>query len=396
MSASLISPADSWPIWAVIAAGVAACIWAEQRWAWAAKLTGPLLMLIAGMTASNARLMPAESPAYEVVDTWFVPVAIPLLLFRANVRQIIRQSGTMFVGFHLAALGTVAGAFVATWLFGGAFPRAAEVAGVMTGSYTGGAVNFVALQNSFALEPALANPLIVADNFIMGALFAVLFLISASRFFLARYPHPHTPLAGAIAHHLPAADHWRRKEIGLLDLALALGVAVTVAAVSFQVAALLKARLSSDLLRAILANPFVWITVGTTALGTGGHRWMARINGAEELGMYLLYLFFFVIGLRADLWQVVLHVPVLFAFCLVMALTNLVVTLGLGRWLRLNLEELLLSVNATLGGAPSAAAMAVARGWSPLVLPALLAGLWGYVIGTFVGLLTTELIRRVL
>lgn len=396
MSASVISPTDFWPIWAVIVLGVAGCIWAEQRWVWAAKVTGPLLMLIAGMGASNGQLMPAESPAYDVVDTWFVPVAIPLLLFRANVRQIVRESGTMFLCFHLAALGTVAGAVVATGLFGGAFPRAAEVAGVMTGSYTGGAVNFVALQNSFALEPALANPLIVADNFIMGALFAALFLISSSRFFLARYPHPHTLAGEDAAHQLRAAEHWRRKEIGLLDLALALGVAVAVAAVSFKVAAALQARLPSALLRAVLANPFVWITVVTTALSTGGHRWMARLNGAEELGMYLLYLFFFVIGLRADLWQVVRNVPVLFAFCLVMALTNLAVTLGLGRLLGLHLEELLLSVNATLGGAPSAAAMAVAKGWSNLVLPALLAGLWGYVIGTFVGLLTTELIRRVL
>jgi uncharacterized membrane protein len=123
---------------------------------------------------------------------------------------------------------------------------------------------------------------------------------------------------------------------------------------------------------------------------------MEKIQGAEDIGMYLLYLFFFVIGLRADLVEVVRNVPLLFAFCLVIATTNLVFTLAVGRMLRLNLEELLLSVNATLGGAPSAAAMAISRGWSNLILPGLLAGIWGYVIGTFVGIVVTETVRKML
>jgi uncharacterized membrane protein len=110
--------------------------------------------------------------------------------------------------------------------------------------------------------------------------------------------------------------------------------------------------------------------------------------------MYLLYLFFFVIGLKADLIEVVTRVPVLFLFCLVMAGTSLAFALVVGKLLRLNLEELLLGVNASLGGAPSAAAMAISRGWSNLVLPGLLAGIWGYVIGTFIGILVTETLLR--
>ena len=65
-------------------------------------------------------------------------------------------------------------------------------------------------------------------------------------------------------------------------------------------------------------------------------------------------------------------------------------TLSVGKLLRLNLEELLLSVNATLRGAPSAVAMAISTGWSRLVLPGLLAAIWGYVIGTLVGIVVAE------
>ncbi len=114
------------------------------------------------------------------------------------------------------------------------------------------------------------------------------------------------------------------------------------------------------------------------------------------MGIYFLYVFFFVIGLRADLWQVLLNVPVLFAFCLGDGGHQPRRHAGTGTGAGLNLEELLLASNATLGGPPSAAAMAISKGWSNLVLPGLLAGLWGYIIGTFVGILVTELVRRVM
>ena len=38
------------------------------------------------------------------------------------------------------------------------------------------------------------------------------------------------------------------------------------------------------------------------------------------MGAFLLYIFFFVIGLPADLYSVIKNVPLLFAFCIVMAL----------------------------------------------------------------------------
>jgi uncharacterized membrane protein len=56
--------------------------------------------------------------------------------------------------------------------------------------------------------------------------------------------------------------------------------------------------------------------------------------------------------------------------------------------------KLLLAMNATLGGPPTAAAMAISVGWPKLVLPGLLIGLWGYVIGTPVGVMVVEFFKR--
>lgn len=392
---SIITPDNTWVVWALIMVGTAACIYWEQTYRWAAKLTGPVLALLIGMILSNFKLMPTESGTYDLVEDYLVPVAIPLLLFRANVVRILRETGPMLAAFHVAALGTVIGAFLAAFVFRGMVDHLPEVAGIMTGSYIGGAVNFMAIKGTYQVSENLTNPLLVADNFIMAGMFAALLLMAGSRFLRRHYPHPHSLEGDKEDVAALAARHWRRKEISLLDIAKALAIAFAVTALATQFTGFLKDHIESKIYQSVIGNRYVWITFLTVALTTCFPRRMESIQGAEDLGMYLLYLFFFVIGLKADLVVVVTKVPVLFAFCLVIAVTNLLIALLLGKLFRMNLEELLLSVNATLGGAPSAAAMAISRGWSNLVLPGLLAGIWGYVIGTFVGIVVAEALLRV-
>jgi len=283
---------------------------------------------------------------------------------------------------------------LAAFVFRGQFDRVPEVAGIMTGSYIGGAVNFVAIKDSYHVSENLTNPLLVADNFIMAGMFAALLVMAGSKFLRRHYPHPHSLQGDKEDVAALAARHWKRKEISLLDIAKALAIAFGVAAVSTLVTGVIKGHIESRILQSVVANRYVSITLLTVAITTLFHKRMEKIQGAEDIGMYLLYLFFFVIGLKADFVLVVTKVPVLFGFCTVIAVTNLLVTLVLGKIFKLNLEELLLSVNATLGGAPSAAAMAISRGWSDLVLPGLLAGIWGYVIGTFVGIVIAEALLR--
>ena len=118
------------------------------------------------------------------------------------------------------------------------------------------------------------------------------------------------------------------------------------------------------------------------------------MNGPEEFGAYLLMLFLFTLGLPADLLTVLQKSPILFLFCTIIAAMNVAFPLIAGKFLRLNLEELVLAMNATLGGPPTAAAMAISAGWPRLVLPGLLIGLWGYVIGTPVGIMVVEFLLR--
>lgn len=390
---TLIKPDDTWLLWSVIVGGVAVSIWLEQTFSWAAKLSGPVLALVIAMVLSTARVMPQEASLYDAIHGQLVPLALPLLLFRANVLHIVRQTGWLFVAFHVASLGTVVGAIVAAAVLHRSIPDAPQVAGIMTGSYTGGAVNFFAVAASYETSSNVTGPLIVADNFIMAGMFITLVLVCRSRWARRWFAHPHT--ADAVDSRRLAAEHWRRKEISLLDIAAALAVAVAVVAAAGMSADLVHkafGNAGNSALVDVASNRFVHITLWSTVVASIFHRVLERIHGAEEMGAYLLYVFLFVIGLPADLWTVLSQVPLMFVFCLIIALVNLAMTFVGGRLLRLNLEDMALAVNATLGGPPSAAAMAISMGWEKLVLPALLIGIWGYTIGTALGLAVGQLL----
>ena len=56
-----------------------------------------------------------------------------------------------------------------------------------------------------------------------------------------------------------------------------------------------------------------------------------------------------------------------------------------GKIFKLDLAELVIASNANMGGPTTAAAMAIARKWKALVIPAILCGTLGYAVATFIG-----------
>ncbi|HEY8751405.1 MAG TPA: DUF819 family protein [Tepidisphaeraceae bacterium] len=401
---SLIAADNTWPLWSIILAGTALAIFLEQRFTWAAKISGPVIALVIAMTLSNLHVVPPESKVYDVVGDYLVPLAIPLLLFRANLLQIVRNTGPAFAAVQIAIIGSLIGSFAAAIIFKGHIANIAEVSGLEAASDIGGGVNFFAVKQIYGISGNLTGPLLVADNMVMAGAFLVLFWIADSTFFRKHFRHPHSMETDSDAARL-AAKHWEPKPIGLLDIAKGLALAMAIAAASQLIAGYIKLKLNAgenhsrviliEIGRSIIGSPYMWITALSVTVATIFAKPVARIQGANELGGYLLYLFLFCIGLPTDVLQVIMNVPLMFGLCIVINVVNIAVLLIVGYFCRMNLEDLLLASNATLGGPPTAAAMAISKGWDRLVLPGLLIGLWGYMTGTFFGIVVVEAVRRI-
>lgn len=58
---------------------------------------------LVGLAASNLGVISCESPAYSIVLEFLLPLAVPLLLFRADLRRVIRSTGTLLVAFLIGS-----------------------------------------------------------------------------------------------------------------------------------------------------------------------------------------------------------------------------------------------------------------------------------------------------
>ena len=165
---SLIHSDNTWALWAILVGVAALSIWLEQRFRWAAKVTGCVIALISMMLLSNFGVIPTESAVYDTVWDYVVPLAIPLLLFQCNIKRIGRESGRLLLIFLIGSVGTTVGALSGFFLLHNLFPELYKVAAMFTGTYIGGSVNFVAMADTFGASGQMSSQAVVADNLLMA------------------------------------------------------------------------------------------------------------------------------------------------------------------------------------------------------------------------------------
>ncbi|MEM7541752.1 MAG: DUF819 family protein [Pseudomonadota bacterium] len=364
---SLIAPDDTWLLWSCMLALAAFGVWSDSRWL-GKLLSGAVVTLLAGILFSTIGFLPAASPAYGVVYDYLLPLAIPLILFQADLGQILRESGRVLLGFVAGAIGTVCGAVLAF----GMIPlgeQASQYAASLTGAYIGGTVNLAAVGKAVGLEADSTLAAIVAA----GNLTVVLYLVPL--FLLHRV----TLLARWLPRGL-VVDATREASPPIAfrtdSLVYALAISVAICALGFAVQE--QTNWSG--------TGILTITLVSVALATAFPQFFAKLEIASAIGFVLLHVVFAAIGASANVLTMLEFGPILMAFAALMLVVHLAFVLLSARLFALSVDEALIASNACALGAPTAAAMALSFKRPDLVLPALLSGIFGYAIGNFAGL----------
>lgn len=103
---SMISATDEWGLWATLMVCAAAGLHAEKTKIGAA-LSSPLVTMFIALILVNVGILPADAPLYAAVNKFLVPLAVPMLLLGADIRRVLRDTGSLLLAFLIGTVATI-------------------------------------------------------------------------------------------------------------------------------------------------------------------------------------------------------------------------------------------------------------------------------------------------
>lgn len=380
---SLISPDNHFAVWAVLLGICVFGIYGERK-GWFRSMSGALMIIFVGAILATVNILPSatdpDAPVgvYNFVFDYIIPISIPLLIFNVNFKKIIKESGRLLAIFLIGSIGVVIGAILAFYLIE-IGEEAHKLAGVFIGTYTGGSVNFMAVGETLDfLDSPLFSATIVVDNVFTNFFVMFLFAIPFFKFLQKYYPN-YEELETATLNQETANESSTENQME--KMALVLTISALICAFGFWLSNLLTSALNIGVNIDLLV-----ITALIVVVANIFPKHLERLEDtAFNVGMLLMYIFLAVIGASCDLLEMLTVAPSVLFFCIITLLVHFIVIMIGGRLLKISLKEIVVASSANIGGPSIAAPIAGALNMKKAVTPAILIGVLGYVIGTFLG-----------
>ena len=347
---------------------------------WGNKFGAALIVILFTAVLANLKLIPSASnsiPLYDGIFTYVAPISIFYLLLGCNLTSI-KKAGLPMIGlFLIGSLATTLGILLSWYLLSPQDVLGADgriIAGMLTGTYTGGSVNFnaVALEYGFQEKGVLYAGTIAVDNVITTLwIIATLTLPVVMR----RFWKDRINIKSEV--NAQNESHPEDQSIDLFSLMWLLFLGVTVFYIS---------EVISNYIPQI---PSI-ITLSTIGILLAQTKFVAGLKGSHSLGLYLVFIFLAVIGAYCELSSVVelkeVGVTLLFFAGLAVFFHGIIVIL-LGGLIYRDWEMIAIVSQANVGGGTTAIALAESFDRKDLILPAILVGTLGTALGTYLGFL---------
>ena len=339
------------------------------------------------MLSTSVGILPSSSPLYSAIARYLLPASLVLMLLSAELRSIARLGRTALVVMLAGCLGIMLGALVGYAVLRPWLPDDAwKAIGALTATWTGGSANLVAVATTLNLSPDLQGVIIIVDTVVGYSWMGVLIWLAGHQERADRWLGADRTQVAGLGARLQERREAARRPMGVPEVTLMVGLAVVLTMVCLRVGALMPpwGRVLNAFSWAILILTTVSLLLSLTPL--------SRLEGAgaSTLGYAGFYLLIASVGAQGDLRKVASH-PQFVALGVIVIVIHAAVTLLAVRLLRAPVFFFGAASQACLGGYSSAPVVAAI--YEPAMAPlGLLLAVLGNLAGTYLGLLTAQLI----
>ena len=377
----MTSPASLMLVAASLCLSVFFAVWLT-RFPWGKSVGTPIFVIVICALLSNLGLIPsamASHPIYDGIFTYIAPLGIFIALLEVDLKSVRKAGLPLLAMFLLGSFATVIGVLVA-WLLvqpaAAIGPLAPALAGMFTGTYIGGSVNFSAIALHYQVNEAgnLFAAATVVDN-LVGTPWIIASLI-LPKYLQKLFPRKKLASAGT-GKQVRGAENITLSSLAALFALSLLGLA-----------------LSQVLVGWFPQVPQI-IFLTSLALLLAQFPSVQQLQGKHTVGFFFILLFLAVIGTLCDLSALLgvgdLAVTLLL-FVGTLVLVHGLVIFGLGALFKVDWDVIAVASQANVGGNTTAIAAAESLERPDLLIPGMLVGSIGNALGTYVGFAVVSLL----
>ncbi|MEN6419505.1 MAG: DUF819 family protein [Clostridiaceae bacterium] len=346
-------------------------------------MLGPVFLCYAGGFLLSLAL-PDTSIAMDISEI-LIPIAIPLILFSADLTSVKRLAKPMLRSFLLVCVAVVVVAGTADFLYRRLIPEAYKYAGMIVGLYTGGTPNLMAIGAALSVNDShivLAN----ASDVVVGGVYFLL-LISIMPKLARKFLKPFDPGVQTAAPEDAAyterleKNFVPEKEPFSLKSLLRRVPIVLLAVLSLGVAAGLSLLITGELNVVI-----IMLVVTSCGVGFSFIKRVRNAPGSYTAGQYLILVFSFGIGLSFRFSAIKTESLLFLAMFATAQFGAILLHLILAKIFKIDADTALITSTAGIYGPAFIAPAADALKNREVVLPGLICGILGYAIGNYLGI----------
>lgn len=348
---------------------------------------GPIMLCYGvGILLGNIHI-PWNRGLSTTISEVSVPLAIPLILFSTDLRKWFKLAKKTILSFVLMIISAMGASLLAALFFSNKVAEGWKVSGMLTGCYTGGTPNLMAIGTGLNITKETLV-MVNACDMLLGGIYFFL-LITVVKWGLRRIL-PRFKATGQM-HDLEVAalmgifSGGKRK--GAKGLFFAIGLAVVSVGLAIGAALLITGKMDVAI---------IILVVTTCGIGLSFWDKVRNTRGTWSMGQYVILVFSLALGSAVDIQLFFTATTTLLLYTGTVMFGALILHLLLSVIFRIDADTTIITSTAGIYGPAFIGPVAQALGNREMVMSGLVTGLVGYAVGNYLGLGIAHLIHIIM
>ncbi len=350
---------------------------------------GIIMALVGFVPVGDAPDAETMSSIQKWIQNIAVPLAIPLMLFNCDFKLWTKSLPKTIAALLGGVLSIIIAVVSAFFIFrNSGVDNLANIAGMMTGIYTGGTMNFFALGQALNVDPTTIT---LAYTFEMLVTFPFIMFLVAGGYKFFRWIMPFEDKSTTVeSTEIKAFEENGIENYGGMftkkvfpKLLLSLLISIVFLGIGAGLSLLITGKLNELV---------IILTITTLAIAASFYKPIRELPKTFELGMFFILIFSVVVASQFDIYSINTTSMNIFYFILYILITSVVLHIIFSRITKVPGDLFAVAHIGLLCSPPFIPPIVEAMKNKKVLISGIVIGLVGYAIGTYLGVILAEIL----